>query len=135
MATKATTKSNASARMAARVQAVLAVRAAKHAARVQSRNMALYAAQVAALAAQYGIDPKLASRTLNGTATNIAPKHAPSAVTNACAAVRGLTVQLGFNRQAVLQAAAAAGINPATASTQYAKALKAHKEAASQPTE
>lgn len=126
---KATNK-NSVARMQQRVAAVLVQRAAHHAARVTARNLQAYNAQVAALQAQLGITPDmLQARAVHGAATNIAPKHAPSALVNACATVRELAAQHGFNRAATLAAAQALGINPATAATQYAKAKKASVQA------
>lgn len=115
-----------------RVQQTLFVQhlAAKHAKYVQattSANTQAYHLAVQQLAAQYGVTaPVHATRTINGSATNIAPKHAPSAQTGACATVRTLAVQHGFNRAATLAACAAVGINPATAATQYNIARKAH---------
>lgn len=115
-----------------RVQQALFVQhlAAKHAKYVQattSANTQAYNLAVQQLAAQYGVTvPAAAQRTLLGSATNIAPKHAPSAQTGACATVRTLAVQHGFNRKATLQAAAAQGINPATAATQYNIARTLH---------
>lgn len=115
-----------------RVQQALFVRhiAAKHAKHVQATNVAnqqAYTLAVQQLAAQYGVTvPANAQRTLLGSATNIAPKHAPSANQGSCALVHQLAAANGYNRKATLAAAAAAGVNPATAATQYNVARKAH---------
>jgi hypothetical protein len=118
-----------------RVQQALFVKhlAAKHAKYVQATTVAKHAAYnlaVQQLAAQYGVTvPVAATRTINGSATNIAPKHAPSAQTGSCALVHQLAAQHGYNRAATLAACAAKGINPATAATQYNIARKAHAQA------
>lgn len=129
---------NAEAVRAARVDAVqatlyarhVAAKQAAHAQRTAAANKQAYLAQVAALAAQYNIAvPTAALRTVNGSATNIATKHAPSAKTGATHRVRELAAECNYDRQATLAAAAAEGINPNTAATQYAAAKKAHVQA------
>lgn len=104
--------------------------AAKQAAHAQAQaasKQQAYLAAVAVLAAQYGVPLAANSavmRTLNGSATNIVTKHAPSAHSGATHRVRAIAAQCNFVRSATLAACAAEGINPNTAATQYAVAKK-----------
>lgn len=125
------------AQRVARVQVALhakhlAAKQAKYQAVTYATKLQAYNAAVAQLAAQMGVTAPAAQpvRTLLGNATNITPKHAPSATTGACATVRTLAAANGYNRKATLAAAAAQGINPATAATQYAIAKKLHQQGA-----
>lgn len=97
---------------------------AAHAAATQAYNQKAFMLAVQQLAAQHGVP---APTTLSVRAPNTnAQKHAPSAQSGACAQVRALAVQHNYNRAATLQACAAAGINPATAATQFANAKRAY---------
>lgn len=88
---------------------VMRVATAKH-----NANKQAYTLQVQQLQAQYGV-----AATSAATRTNTAV-HARSAVQGACAMVHQLAAQYG-TRAATLAACKAAGINPATAATQYAR--------------
>lgn len=100
---------------AARMQRVAAAQHAKQQA---------YMLAVQQLAAQYGIDP--AHNTLAVRTMRTAQQHAPSAQAGACKQVHTIAAQCNGNRAATLAACKLAGINPATAATQYAKYRKAH---------
>jgi hypothetical protein len=93
---------------------VMRVATAKH-----NANKAAYQQQVQQLQASYGV-----AATSSATRSNTA-QHARSAVTGACALVHQLAQQ-HVTRAATLAACVAAGINPATAATQYAKYRKAN---------
>lgn len=82
-----------------------------------------YQLAVAQLQAQYGIAP-----TVQLARTNGAPVHAPSTAQQGgvCKQVHAIAAQCNGVRSATLAACAAAGINPATAATQYAVYKKAH---------
>jgi hypothetical protein len=92
-----------------------------------ARNLAAqqqsYMLAVQQLAAQYGLP---VPNTLSVRAVNNVQKHAPSAVQGACAQVHAIAAQHNGVRSATLAACKAAGINPATAATQYAKYRKAN---------
>jgi hypothetical protein len=94
-------------------------RVARVATAAHLRNKAKFVAQVQQLQAQYGV-----SSTQAATRTNVA-QHPRSAVAGACKQVHAIAQQNGFNRAATLAACKAAGINPATAATQYAVAKRA----------
>lgn len=108
----------------------IAAKHAMHASNAVAANLAAYNAAVAALQAQHGITTPPAPtvqpglRTLNGYATNIAAKNPPSVAVGSCAQVHQIAAQYGFNRAATLQACMVAGINPATAATQFNIARK-----------
>lgn len=98
-----------------RVARVLRVATAKHAA-----NKAAYCAAVQQVQAQYGISASAPRSNTNRAV------HGASAVQGACAIVRGLVAaNPQATRKQVLALAAAQGINPATAATQYAVAKRA----------
>jgi hypothetical protein len=113
---------NAVVRMQQRIAAVQALRKAKHQARITARTQSAYMQEVQALAAKYNLP---VPNTMSVRAYNNPQKHAPSAVQGACAAVHALAEQCNGDRKATLAACKAAGINPATAATQYAKWKKA----------
>jgi len=119
------TQQNAPARMAARVAKALAVRQQHHAARKAQRATAAYAAELAAMQAKYaalGITlPTLVK------AANTTPRQPHGS--GVCQQVWAIAAAQGYVRKATLAACAAAGINPATAATQYALAAKAHQAA------
>lgn len=114
---------NALVRLQQRVAAALALRAAKHNARVTARKQQAYMLAVQQLSAQYGMP---VPNTMSVRPVNTQQKHAPSAVQGACARVQSLCVQHNGVRSAVLAACKAEGINPATAATQYGKYRKAN---------
>lgn len=122
------------ARIAAVQQAnnalVQQVRSAARVTRVQQiahNKQQAYMLAVQQLAVQYGVP---VPNTLSVRAYNNPQKHAPSAVRGACAQVHAIAAQHNGVRSATLAACAAAGINPATAATQYAKYAKAARTAA-----
>ena len=82
-------------------------------------NTTAYNLAVQQLAAQYGL-PVPSARNTTATAT----KAPQSGVT---AQVWQIAAQYGGNRKATLQACASAGINAATAATQYARYKNANK--------
>jgi hypothetical protein len=82
-----------------------------------------YMLAVQQLSAQFGLP---VPNTLSVRAYNNPQKHAPSAVQGACAQVHAIAAQCGGVRATTLAACKAAGINPATAATQYAKYRKAN---------
>jgi len=96
---------------------------AAHVAATQAHNQQAYMLAVQQLAAQYGVPAPttLSVRSVAGT-----QKHAPSAQSGACAQVRALAAANNYNRAATLAACKAAGINPATAATQFANAKRAY---------
>jgi hypothetical protein len=94
-------------------------------ARVQANNQRAYMLAAQQLAAQYGLDP--AQNTLAVRAVHSKQQHAPSAAPGACARVHALAEQYKGVRADVLAACKLAGINPATAATQFAKWQKAQK--------
>ncbi len=96
---------------------VMRIATAKH-----NANKAAYMQQVQQLQATYGV-----AATSNATRSNVAV-HARSAVSGACAAVHALAAAHNGNRAATLAACVAAGINPATAATQFAKYKKANAQ-------
>lgn len=134
--TPATPAYNAQAVRAARVDAVQAAlytrrAAAKLAMHIQATKVAnqkAYLAAVAALATQFGVDHT--ERLVNGNATNIVTKAAPSANSGAVHRVRAIAAQFNFDRKAALAQCAVEGINPHTAATQYAYAKKMHLQVA-----
>lgn len=97
-----------------RTARVMRVATAKH-----LRNKAAFTLQVQQLQAQYGV-----ASTQAATRTNVA-QHPRSAVAGACKQVHAIAAQYGYNRAATLAACKAAGINPATAATQFAVAKRA----------
>lgn len=112
-------------RIANLTTALLAKRATakntKYATTCANANKQAYMLAVQQLAAQYGVTvPAMHTARAAGTA-----KHAPSTVSGACAQVQAIAAQ-HTTRAATIAACIAAGINPATASTQYAKYRKAH---------
>ena len=112
----------------ARVQAALlrnriVAKQQAFAAQQQAAKQSAYMLAVQQLAAQYGVP---VPNTLSVRAHNNQQKHAPSAVQGACAQVHAIAAQCGGVRAATLAACKAAGINPATAATQYAKYRKAN---------
>lgn len=100
---------------------VMRVATAKH-----NANKAAYQQQVQQLQASYGV-----AATSSATRSNTA-QYARSSVQGACAAVHALAVQHGGVRAATLAACVAAGINPATAATQFAKWKKANTPASAE---
>lgn len=98
-----------------RIARVMRVATAKH-----NAMRAQYVLQVKQLQAQYGV-----AATSNATRTHTA-QHARSTVQGACAQVHAIAAQCNGVRATTLAACAAAGINPATAATQYARYRKAH---------
>lgn len=94
---------------------VMRIATAKH-----NANKAAFTSAVHALQATYGV-----AATSNATRSNVA-QHPRSAVSGACAAVHALAAQHGGVRAATLAACVAAGINPATAATQFARWKKAN---------
>lgn len=125
------TQSLRATRIAA-VQQELYVRhiAAKQAKFTQVNNAAIqkaYMLEVQQIAAKYNlpVPNTMSVRSAPGT-----QKHAPSAMQGACARVHAIAAQCNGVRSATLAACIAAGINPATAATQYAKYKKAHAVAA-----
>lgn len=112
----------------ARVQVALhakriAKKQAVHAAAASASKQQAYMLAVQQLAAQFGVP---VPNTLSVRAYNNPQKHAPSAVQGACAQVHAIAAQCGGVRATTLAACKAAGINPATAATQYAKYRKAN---------
>jgi transposase-like protein len=115
----------------ARIQAVQAATIAiaqqvRTAAR-NARKAAAYMLAVQQLAARYGV---AAPNTMSVRAYNNPQKYAPSAQRGACAQVHAIAAANNGVRSATLAACAAAGINPATAATQFAKYSKQAKQAA-----
>lgn len=110
----------------------VAAKQATNAVLLQQRNLAAYNAAVAALQLLHGVAPTQQvainvsnnTRTLNGYATNIVAKQPPSVAPGSCAQVHQIAAQYGFNRAATLRACMVAGINPATAATQFNIARK-----------
>lgn len=97
-----------------RTARVMRVATAKH-----NRNKAAYTLQVQQLQAQYGV-----ASTSAATRSNTAV-YARSSVQGACKQVHAIAAANGFNRALTLAACKAAGINPATAATQFATAKRA----------
>lgn len=113
----------------ARVQVALyakhvAAKAQAHAARTSAANRTAYMLAAQQLAAHYGIAAE--HTTLAVRAVHTKQQHAPSAEAGACKRVHAIAAQCNGVRSATLAACAAAGINPATAATQYAKYRKAN---------
>ncbi len=113
----------------ARVQVALhaqriAAKQQHYVAQTQHAKQQAYLHAVQQLAAHYGIDP--AQNTIAVRAVNTVQQHAPSAVAGACKRVHEIAAQCNGVRSATLAACKAAGINPATAATQYAKYRKAN---------
>lgn len=117
---------NAISRNAARIAQAQELRASKNAARRLAATQQSYMLAVQQLAAQFNMP---VPNTMSVRAYNNPQKHAPSAVQGACAAVHALAEQNQGVRSATLAACKAAGINPATAATQFAKWQKANKAA------
>ena len=134
---------------ATRVQAVKqalyamrnAAKRATHSALQASANHAAGMLALQQVAAQYGLTlPTMqttgasvahaplagGARTLFGSATNIAPKKAPSIAPGSCNKVHIIAAQCGYNRSLTLQQCALVGINPSTAATQFNLARKAN---------
>ncbi len=106
------------------LQQRIAAKQVAHAVRTQAANQQAYLLAAQQLAAQYGINP--AHNTLAVRSVHTKQQHAPSAVAGACAKVHAIAAQCNGVRSATLAACKAAGINPATAATQYAKYRKAN---------
>lgn len=121
------TQANAPTRNAQRIARVQELRATKNASRRIAATQHAYMLGVQQLAAQYGMP---VPNTMSVRAYNNPQKHAPSAVQGACSVVHTLAEQNQGVRSATLAACKAAGINPATAATQFAKWQKAQKAAA-----
>jgi hypothetical protein len=123
-ATNAKTTTLRTARIAAVQQALYAKRVAakqvKFANATALHNKKAYVLAVQQLAAQYGV-------THNAPVNRV--QRVPTG-TGICAQVHALCVANQGVRKLVLAAAHAAGINPATAATQYAVWCKANKVAA-----
>lgn len=99
-----------------------AAKQAKHQQVTAAHNAAAYMQAVQQLATQYGLPaPTLAKRAVRTTQL-----HAASTAQNPCKQVHAFA-DIHKTRAATLAACTAAGINPATASTQYAKWLKLNK--------
>lgn len=121
------------AQRVARVQVALhakhiAAKQAKYQTITYATKLAAYNAAAAQLAASMGLPVPAPAVTRTSVNSTNAPKHAASGVTGACAVVRALAAANGYNRKATLAAAAAQGINPATAATQYAIAKKLQQQ-------
>jgi hypothetical protein len=95
-------------RLLAKVQQHANVLHARNAAQQQQYKLALQQLQ-----AQYNIAPK---HQVSSVQTQRAPHG-----TGVCAQVHAIAAQCGGNRKATLAACAVAGINAATAATQFAK--------------
>lgn len=96
----------------------------QHVARTNAYKQQAYLTAVQQLAVQYGLDP--AQNTVGVRPVGTVQRHAPSAQAGACARVHEFCVQFNGVRAAVLDACKKAGINPATAQTQYQKWRKAN---------
>lgn len=112
----------------ARVQAALhrnriAAKQVAHVAKVQAANNSAYLLAVQQLAAQYGV---AAPNTLSVRSVHTPQQHAPSTQPGACARVHAIAAQCNGVRSTTLAMCKQAGINPATAATQYAKYRKAN---------
>lgn len=112
----------------ARVQQALhakriAAKQQHHVAQTQHAQQQAYMLAVQQLAVQFGVP---VPNTLSVRAYNNPQKHAPSAVQGACAQVHAIAAQCGGVRSTTLAMCKQAGINPATAATQYAKYRKAN---------
>lgn len=119
------------AQRVARVQVALhahriAAKQAKYASVTYATKLAAYNAAAAQLAASMGLPMPTPAKATSGPAK--APQQGVASPSGACATVRALAVANGFNRKATLAAAAAQGINPATAATQYAIAKTLHAQ-------
>lgn len=123
---------NATSRYAQRIARVQQLRASKNEARRVAATQHSYMLAVQQLAAQYGLP---VPNTMSVRAYNNPQKHAPSAVQGACARVHAIAEQNHGVRAATLAACKEAGINPATAATQFAKWQKNQKLAAQQADE
>ena len=110
----------AAVHVAYRARAQAAKRTA-HAAATQAANQSAYLLAVQQLAAQYGV---AAPTTLSVRASTHKQQHAPSAQSGACAQVHALAAANNYVRAATLAACKQAGINPATAATQFAVAKR-----------
>lgn len=117
----AAASNNMVVRMQQRIAAVQAKRAAKHATRIAARNaaaeaaakLAAYQQKLAELQAEFGM-PAVAPKTVS------VPRG-----TGVCGQVHAIAAKCNYDRKATLAACKEAGINPATAQTQYALAKKA----------
>lgn len=105
-------------RVAAKQAKYVAAQQAYTAAQQAIANKQAYLAEIAALATKYGI-----------TAPQQSVTKAPRS-SGACAQVWAIAAQHGYDRKATLAACVAAGINAATAATQFALAKRAHPVAA-----
>lgn len=103
-----------------RTQRVARVTAARVA-----RNQTAYQMAVQQVAAQYGVAVPVRTHTMHNPRVAGTVRFAPSTTPNACRQVHALAAQHGYHRANTLAACHAAGINPATASTQFALAKKA----------
>ena len=100
-------------RSAAKATKYLAAVAAYNAVAEAAAKQAAYQAELKALQEKFGFAMQPATKVS-------APRG-----TGACAQVHAIAAANKFDRKATLAACAAAGINPATAATQYAVAKKA----------
>lgn len=121
---------NLLSRNAQRIARIQQLRADKNSARRVAATQQAYMLAVQQLAAQYNMP---VPNTMSVRPFNKPQQHAPSAVQGACAQVHAIAVANQGVRAATLAACKAAGINPATAATQFAKWQKAQKLAAKQP--
>lgn len=115
-----------------RAQRIAKVQVLLHSKRIAAKQQAYHAAQVAhnqqaymlavqQLAVQYGV---AAPTTLSVRNAVHKQQHAPSAASGACAQVHAIAAANNYVRAATLAACKQAGINPATAATQYAIAKR-----------
>ena len=136
----ATIATNASNRVHVRALALMQVRAQRNAARVAVKQQVAFQAQVAQLAAQYGLpapsfSPAVAANARANSAT-VTPSRELVSVNGVaykpCKAVHALCEQLpNGTRAEMMQLCKDNGINAATASTQvgiYRKAVAAKQE-------
>lgn len=111
------------ARTAAVTAAVTAIATQVRTQQRNARKQQAYMLAVQQVAARYGMQ---VPNTLSVRATGArAQQHAPSSTGGACKQVHAIAAANNYNRANTLAACKAAGINPATAATQYALAKRA----------
>lgn len=125
-----TSNKNLANRNAQRIAALLVQRATNNANRAAKRNHAAGMLAVQQLCAQYGLPlPVMGTAARANSATNT-PSNTSIMVNGVLykptKAVHAIAAQCNYVRKATIAACVAAGINAATASTQFAVASKAH---------
>lgn len=136
---KAQLNKNTHARMVARINAVLEVRAQRHAVRIAARNRATFLAGVEQLAAQLGVDARqllsVQAHNARANSATVAPSreavHVGGEALRPCKAVHALCATIpDGTRKEMVQLCVDNGINKATAATQVGVYRKNNKMSA-----